>query len=301
LAGWCTVSDADRVVAELAARRHGVVTASELAAAGIGRRAVERRLVEGRLRRLHRGVFLVGSLLGPRSPEAAAVLAVGSDAAISHRSAATLWEILPPSDDEVDVTVTRGHPRHRPGIRIHRSRTLPHSLQAGVRVTTPLRTLQDLAATTTRSDLERAVEEAQVRRLVTRRHLERLPGRAGAAARANEPSLTRSEAERRLLKLIRAANLPAPHTNAMIGPFEVDFVWLDEQVIIEVDGFAFHSSRAAFERDRARDRALQTAGCVVLRITWRQLVREPEAVVAALAAALARGQRRSASSVITAS
>jgi very-short-patch-repair endonuclease len=70
-------------------------------------------------------------------------------------------------------------------------------------------------------------------------------------------------------------------------------------VIVEVDGFAFHNTRAAFERDRASDRALQAAGYVVLRITWRQLVDEPEAVIAAVATALA--QRRSASSVMTAS
>jgi very-short-patch-repair endonuclease len=301
LASWCAVSGAERIVMELAAGSHGVVTGGELARAGIGRRAVARRLGDGRLRRLHRGVFLVGPLLGARTLEVAAVLAVGRDAAISHRSAAELWELLPPSEHPIDVTVTEGHPHDRRGIRIHRSRSLLHSLHDGVRVTTPLRTLEDLTVTATRSDIERAVEEAQVRRLVTRGEVERLRGRAGAAARGHEPSLTRSEAERRLLRLVRAADLPAPHTNARIGPFEVDFLWPDERVIVEVDGFAFHSTRAAFERDRVRDRALQTAGYTVLRITWRQLVHESAAVIAALAAALARCQRRSASSVTTAS
>jgi very-short-patch-repair endonuclease len=293
------VSDADRIVIELAARRYGVVTAAELAAAGLGRRAVERRMVEGRLRRLYRGVFLVGAQPGRWSREIAAVLAVGHGAAISHRSAAALWEILPPNDDPVDVTVTRGHPRNRPGIQVHRTRRFQHSLNAGVRVTTPLRTLQDLASAVGSRDLERAVEEAQVRRLVTRQEIERLRGRSGAAGRGREPSLTRSEAERRLLRLIRVAQLPAPRTNVRVDRHEVDFLWLDERVIVEVDGFGFHSSRAAFERDRAKDRALQAAGYVVLRITWRQLVDEPEAVIAALAGALAH--RRSASSVMTAS
>ena len=178
-------------------------------------------------------------------------------------------------------------------------RQLQRSLNAGVPVTTPLRTLRDLASTTTAGDLERAVEEAQVQRLVTRDEVERLRGRAGAAARGREPSLTRSEAERRLLQLVRAAQLPAPRTNVRVGRHEVDLLWPDERVIVEVDGFAFHATRTAFERDRAKDRALQAAGYLVLRITWRQLVDEPEAVVAALAAALA--QRRSASSVMTAS
>jgi very-short-patch-repair endonuclease len=232
-------------------------------------------------------MFLAGPLPGPRTREVAAVLAVGHDAAVSHRSAAGLWELLPPTDGLVEVTVTRGHPRHRPGIRIHRTRSLQHSLNVGVRVTTPLRTLLDLAATSDARDLERAVEEAQVQKLVTRAELER-HGSRFAAALKHEPSLTRSEAEWRLLALIRAARLPAPRTNARVGAFEVDFLWPEHRLVVEVDGFAFHSTRAAFERDRARDRALQAAGYTVLRVTWRQLVEEPEAVVAALAAALVR-------------
>jgi very-short-patch-repair endonuclease len=78
-----------------------------------------------------------------------------------------------------------------------------------------------------------------------------------------------------------------------VSGYEVDFVWPNERLIVEVDGFAFHSTRAAFERDRARDRTLHAAGYVVLRVTWRQLVRGPEMVVAELAAALVR-QRASA-------
>jgi very-short-patch-repair endonuclease len=274
---------------ELAARRHGVVTAADLAAAGLVRRAVSRRVAQGRLRRLHRGVFLVGPLEGPRTREMAAVLAVGHDAAISHRSAAALWEILPPVDDPiVDVSVTRGHPRHRPGIQVHRTRRLHRSVNAGIPVTTPLRTLVDLAAVSVDArELERAVEEAQVRRLVTRRDLE-AQGNRFASAVDHEPSLTRSEAERRLLALIRAARLPPPRTNVRVAGYEVDFMWPQHRLVVEVDGFAFHSTRAAFERDRARDRALLAAGYVVLRITWRQLVHEPEVVVAELAAALVR-------------
>ncbi len=214
----------------------------------------------------------------------AALLAVGHDATLSHRSAAARWEILPPTDDPVDVSVSQGHPRNRPGIRIHRTRCIEHSLKAGLRVTTPVRTLVDLAASIGARDLERAVEEAQIRRLVTRGELARLR-RIGPG---HEPSLTRSEAERRLRALIRAARLPPPQTNERFGSYEVDFVWRDERVVVEVDGFAFHSTRAAFERDRARDRALQAAGYVVLRFTWRQLVHEPEVVVAELAAALVR-------------
>jgi very-short-patch-repair endonuclease len=105
-------------------------------------------------------------------------------------------------------------------------------------------------------------------------------------ARGEEPRLTRSEAERRMLRLIRAARLPVPATNARVGRFEVDALWERERLIVEVDGFAFHGSRPAFERDRRRDAELLTLGYRVLRVTWRQLVDEPEAVVALIAAAI---------------
>jgi very-short-patch-repair endonuclease len=101
-----------------------------------------------------------------------------------------------------------------------------------------------------------------------------------------EPALTRSEAERRLLELIRAARLPEPEVNARIHGLEVDFLWRERNLVVEVDGYAFHSSRAAFERDRRRDAELATAGISVVRVTWRQITGEREAVAAMLARAL---------------
>jgi very-short-patch-repair endonuclease len=106
-------------------------------------------------------------------------------------------------------------------------------------------------------------------------------------AEAAPPSLTRSQAERRLLDLVRAAGLPHPRANARVRGFEADLLWPDERLVAEVDGFAFHASRRAFERDRARDAALAAAGYTVVRVTWRQLDEAPHAVVARLAAALA--------------
>jgi very-short-patch-repair endonuclease len=107
--------------------------------------------------------------------------------------------------------------------------------------------------------------------------------RALRAALEHEPAPTRSEAERRLLALIRAARLPRPETNVVVSGYEVDLLWREQRVIVEVDGFAFHSTRQAFERDRARDAALQAAGYRVIRVTWRQIVDEPHALVAQLA------------------
>jgi very-short-patch-repair endonuclease len=103
-----------------------------------------------------------------------------------------------------------------------------------------------------------------------------------------QPQMTRSEAERRLLTLIERAALPRPRTNTRVGRYEVDALWPETRLIVEVDGFAFHGTRAAFERDRRRDADLTAMGFRVVRVTWRQLVDEPHLVVARLAGALAR-------------
>jgi very-short-patch-repair endonuclease len=102
----------------------------------------------------------------------------------------------------------------------------------------------------------------------------------------SRPALTRSEAEERLLTLIRASGLPQPEVNARVRGHEVDFVWRGQRLVVEVDGFRFHSSRAAFERDRIRDAELAAVGFRVVRITWRQLVDRPDAAMARVAAAL---------------
>jgi very-short-patch-repair endonuclease len=123
--------------------------------------------------------------------------------------------------------------------------------------------------------------------------VDRSVGRRGRAklqevlARTTEPLLTRSEAEERFLALAREAGFPTPAVNVLVAGHRVDFLWRDNRLVVEVDGYRFHSSRAAFERDRRRDAELQAAEYRVVRVTWRQLVEEPVAVVARLALALA--------------
>ena len=228
----------------------------------------------------------------------AAVLACGDGAVVSHRSAAHLWALLPyPAQQRpINVTVRSRHSRLRPGIRVHRvGRLDPRDVRTynRVPVTTPARTLLDLAGAESPRAFEQALAEAETRRLVTRRHLEAVlernrkrPGAGvlrAALARDASPAWTRSEAEERFLALIRKAGLPAPETNVQLGPYEVDLLWRAERLIVEVDGFRFHSSRAAFERDRLRDAELQADGFRVIRVTWRQLADQPEAMLARLA------------------
>jgi len=219
--------------------------------------------------------------------EMAAVLACGRNAVISHRSAAAMMGLLPyPATANVWITQARGDHRKRPGIRVHAVRVLwPREVRhlAGVPLTSPARTLLDLAAVVAGEQLERAVAEALVRRRVSspelREQLRVDRGRRGAGRLRRlldlqtEPAFTRSEAERRFLRLIRSAGLPEPLANARVGSMEVDFLWPRQRVVVEIDGRAYHSGPRAFERDRVRDNELQLRDYVVLRFTWLQLTR----------------------------
>jgi very-short-patch-repair endonuclease len=117
------------------------------------------------------------------------------------------------------------------------------------------------------------------------RQMERSRGRRGLkpltalVAEARPVTVTRSELERRFLDVCRQAGLPSPATNVLVAGFEVDAVWFDWRLVVELDGHAYHRTRAAFERDPIRDAALQVAGFGVLRVTYRRLEREPAEVV----------------------
>ena len=165
-------------------------------------------------------------------------------------------------------------------------------------VTDPARTLLDLAGVLTAHHLARAVERAEGLRLASPTSLDALvarhPRRAGvpklkrilASGTVAGATLTRSELEDRLLTLLDAENLPRPLVNAPRGPNELDFTWRTERLVVEVDGYETHGTRAAFERDRARDRALQVAGWRVVRVTWRQLHDDPKQIATELRALL---------------
>lgn len=259
------------------------------------------RIATGRLRRLHRGVYFVG--FAPPGPVAriwAGVLACGDGAVASHRSAAVLWGLLTLAK-EVDVTVAGRNPGMKPGLRIHRAAALRRTDvrgREGLRLTSPARTIYDLASTEPLRQVEQALEEAIVRRITSeleiRLVMERYGNRPGSAAirtileSQQGSGFTRSAAERALLELITAAGLPSPEKNVRMGALVVDFLWRAEHVVAEVDGYQFHGHRAAFERDRRRDQKLRAAGFTVIRITWRALQAEPFGVVADLTRALSR-------------
>lgn len=289
----------DLSVARIAARQRGVVSPSQLAQTGLTRSAVRRRVSTGRLHPYVAGAYLVGHTAAPPlAAETAGLLMCGPGALLSHRSAASLWEIEE-AEQPAHVTVLRGGSSGRRGVVVHRVTRLDPAdrrRRSGLAVTSPARTLLDLAAVLPPDRLDAALERARARRLVTPAAvlaaIERCPKRRGSATLrrllADRPTLTRSKAERLLLDIVARSGLPRPETNVRVGGFEVDAFWRRERVVVEIDGYAFHADRRAFERDRRRDAELQARGHRVLRFTWRRLQDEPEAVLVALARTLAR-------------
>jgi very-short-patch-repair endonuclease len=270
----------EQLISELAGRQHGVVTRAQLAALGARTAAIGRWARRGRLHRIHRGVYSVGHTVLTRSGTLiAAVLACGEDAVLSHRSAAELWRIGPRS---AHLEVTAPGRRERPGIVVHAGRVIPAVLE-DIPVTTPARTLIDLADVLTRRGLERAIDEAEYLRLDLK-GLRPIPGRRGAGALAalleerRTESRTRSELEEMFLALCERHHLTRPRTNEHVEGYEVDFHWPEERLVVEVDGAQAHRTRKAFERDRLRDAELTAAGYRVMRFTQRRLEREPVAV-----------------------
>ena len=289
---------ADAAVARLAATQDGVVSLRQLEALGVSGRMVERRVGDGRLVRVVRGVYRVEGVAGAYAAERAALLAAGERAALSHRTAGVLWNQLQRQAvaEPVAVILPGSAQCRLRGIRIHRSRTLePNAVTVlhELRITTPERTLLDLAAVLTATELERAIARAERAGQTTTAALVAFAGRTprhrgyGVIRRLLQdglvPAFLRSEAEARFLELVRAGGLPAPAVNAPLHGYEVDFVWRDRGVVVEVDGRAYHANARAFGRDRRRDAVLSAAGYRVVRVTWEDITRRRDATLVLLA------------------
>jgi very-short-patch-repair endonuclease len=288
-------------VGEIAGAQRNLITLDQLSAIGVGRNAIEHRLTSGRWQRLHKGVYLIGPA-PPTLPARAwaAVFSCGEGSVLSHRTAATFWSLLP-AGEELHISVAGRNPGVRRGVKVHRVVELPAdevAIKGGIPLTTPARTICDLAATEPLRDVESALAEARIHRLATDRQInaviQRAPTRPGASIirslleAEDDSGYTRSKAERLLRDLIRKANLDRPLFNEPLLGYVVDALWPKERVIVEVDGYAYHSHRAAFERDRRRDQQLIAAGYRVIRITWIQLRDRPIETIASIVKALAQ-------------
>jgi hypothetical protein len=251
-----------------------------LRALGVSDQGIKHRVAVGRLYRVYRGVYAVGRpavLVLERA--AAAVLACGAHAALSHASALALWG-LAPWPRRFEVTVSRGNRRAR-DITVHRCALHRRDLttQRGIRVTSPARTLLDCGPQLTDAQLTRAVNDARRRRLTSSAALAELleRNRNHPAARRLSPfsdpasPLTASRLEDRFAAFCVRHGLPTPAFNARVCGFEVDALFAAERLIVELDSWEFHQDRSAFETDRRRDAVTLAAGYGTVRITAERL------------------------------
>ncbi len=272
------------------------MTRRQLLDIGLSSGAIRHRYNKGSLIPVHTGVYAVGRLPIRGGDRAfAAVLACGHGAVLSHGSAACLWGLDKrwPTPFEVIVKTAR----RRPGIRTHRVILGRRDVRSreGIRVTSPARTIFDIAPRLTDRKVKRAVNDlrlaeelrmADLAELLTR--LPKHPGASRLRPLVKTPrGPTRSELEDAFGDLSARFGLPRAEVNARAAGYEMDVLFRAERVIVELDGWDFHRTREAFESDRDRDAETLAAGFETVRITWERLKSTPRKEAARLHAILA--------------
>jgi hypothetical protein len=300
-----------RRLAGIAARQEGIVTTAQLRTVGLRDEAISRWVANGRLLPAFRGVFALGhATIGPRGRMRAAALACPG-AVISHRSAAALLRIGEVAPVVIDLIPPEQGGRRIDGIRPHR---VPYPIGTerghigGIPCTSPARTIVDLAGTNGEGKLRETVERAATERLLDLAAIDAIlaggPRRRGTpclrrvlaawrpVAETAKHATVRSLFEAKLLPLVAASGLPLPRPNARVRTakrvLEVDLLWESERFVVEADSRRHHGIEVAFERDRKRDRELLAAGYGVLRVTWREVEEEADAVFAVVSGELQR-------------
>jgi very-short-patch-repair endonuclease len=289
-----------RSVWALVRRQHGVVSRAQLLELGLRGHAIKHRLANGRLHLLYRGVYAVGRPEVTREGRwMAAVLACGPHAALSDEPAGIAWGIRPDRPVPIEISIPLSLTRKRPGIVIHRRRGLAADVTRlrGIPITTPLRTLIDLATRLSTKELEAAVNEADKLDLIgpdsLRRAVDERTGRAGTAPLRQLLDrttfvLTDSELERAFLPIAARAGLPKPVSQRWLNGGRVDFYWPELGLVVETDGLRYHRTPAQQARDRRRDQANTAAGLTPLRFTHSQIRWEAGHVERTLRAVAAR-------------
>jgi very-short-patch-repair endonuclease len=291
----------DRAVVRVAATQMRVIRADQLAAAGMTWNAIAHRLERGLMRRLWHGVYI----LGPDAPSyrtlaRAGVLTCKDEAAVSCEWAGYFWGLRPEPQLPVEVTRKAGsHRGRKKKVLVHRTILTDrrdYTTRLGLPITTPERTILDLAETLSQYELEALIADAMVRKLVTVHALKSLINRTGRhrgvsklkRALEESPGLTRSQYERLLRHICREGDLPQPRTNYPLHGYEVDFFFPlpDGGVVIEVNPFSTHGHRKAHNKDTHKLTDLAARGYVVLGFTDDDLTNRPLYVVAKIAEAL---------------
>jgi len=309
----CVTADVtEDPIAALVAEQHGVITRRQLLALGLGAGAIRHRLRSGRLHALYHGVYAVGHpRVGERGALFAAVLAIGGvdgSAAISHATAADRHGMRRSYSALTDLTATGAGGRgHHPGLRVFRHPGLARAevvMLAGLPYTSPARTILDLTTIAGPAAVRFAFASMMRRRLATIAELESLldrhrgrPGTPAIRALLDEhlrhgAPLLRSELEALLAELVERRGLPRPQINARPGSREIDVLWPDHRLVVELDSWVYHRGRRQFVRDRARNRAHVLAGFRVLAFTGDDLESARERVADEIELALASARRQ---------
>ena len=274
------------------AGQHGVIAVGQVASLGLSSSALRSRVAGGRLHRLHTGVVSVvpPRLLTLRGRIMAATLACQAGTAASHRASGALFELRLAMRRWIDVTTPGSTGRRRAGIRVHSGTTLAAAdvtVIDNIPCTTLARTLLDICEDATRREVERALDVAEQQQILDMRAIDdvlaRANGRRGAkllrsvlAEHRVASTLTRSDLEEAFLAIARAIGYPPDAVNVWIafpdgGGAEADFVYREQNLIVEVDGRDPHTIRKAFNADRRRDARLMLLGWRVVRFTWQQV------------------------------
>ena len=296
-----TPPSVNAAIIELATRQLGVVSRIQLLALGLTATGIDERVRAGRLLPLHPGVYCVGHrALTERAHWRAALLAAPPGAVLSHFTAAAAWDLLTGRGGIHLSAPGRTGRLWLDGVVAHRPRSLPRDEVGetdGFAVTTVSRTLVDLAAVARRSELERAVNQAQIQGRFDLRALQRVLARSNGRRGVGQlrdvvagwsgVQPTWSELEAAFLLLCRDAGVPEPVVNGTIayedGLYRPDFYWPDRRLVIETDGYASHSTRSAHQGDRRRDRRLRRMGLEVERFSWEDVFLEPVGTAAEIA------------------
>jgi very-short-patch-repair endonuclease len=292
----------DRSVTRIAAGQRTLATTGQLSECGLGKDAVAHRVAIGWFHPVFHTVYSVGcGELPPLALELAALLAIGKNCFVSHHSAAFVWGLRKNPPQEVEVSVVGRCSESREGIRVHRIKAIDKRelrQHEGLWISSPARTLLEIATTLPRDGLADAIGKGIAGRRVNRYEIEatlaRNRGRRGSARLAqvigdkHAMAITRSRAEKAFLKLMRESGLPMPEANQPLGRYVPDFMWREQRVIVEIDSYTFHGGPNGFDRDHDKDLFYRQLDFDVLRPTRDHVINEPARVLALVAQTLAR-------------